>query len=84
MEPEMQHAAREEEPGGAGVNRAGAQAGLASGPGTREIRGVDWIVNGSGGMRAAWSVAVFTGYSAGKRVGAVAGDAGRGGDGGFV
>ena len=59
MEPEMQHAAREEEPGGAGVNRAGAQAGLASGPGTREIRGVDWIVNGSGGMRAAWSVAVF-------------------------
>ena len=58
MEPEIQSAVRGEE-ADAEMNEVGAEAPPAPSPDSREFRGVDWIVNGNQGMRAAWSVAVF-------------------------
>jgi len=59
MEPEAQPAARREEPVHADLNGVGPHAPLASGSHSRGTRGLDWIVNGSQGMRAGWSVAIF-------------------------
>ena len=59
MEPEIQPASQSEEPASADARGSDPQEPLTPGPNSREIRGMDWMLNGPHGLRAGWSLAIF-------------------------
>lgn len=59
MEPENQTTARIQEPGGADLQGRGPLEPLPPRLDFREMRGVDWMLNGPHGLRAGWSLAIF-------------------------
>jgi hypothetical protein len=59
VEPEIQPASQSEEPASADARGSDPQEPLTPGPNSREIRGMDWMLNGPHGLRAGWSLAIF-------------------------
>jgi uncharacterized protein len=59
VKPEIHAPARVERPGGAGTNGVGQREPANPDADSKAIRDLEWFVNGSHGLRAGWSLAVF-------------------------